>query len=470
MGIISNKFIAVLLGTTGMGIAGLITSTTSFIASLTGFGLHTSAVRDVSQAYTSGDQNKINNTVSVLRKLIIITGLLGTVVTFIFSNTLSIWAFGNSEYSIGFKIVSIILFIDQLCIGQTVLLQGTFHYKYMAKASLFGSIAGLLLTIPLYYIWRINAIIPAIIIVSLINLSLTTFYAKKLSFQKVKMNFKEFFAQSKIMLAMGLAIAAASVITLGQNYILKIFVSNYGDISDVGLYTAAITISTAYIGVIFSAMGSDYAPRLAAVAKNNQEMIQIINKQSVLLITIICPLIITFVVFAKQIILLLYSAAFLDIAGMVEWMMIGMIFRAISWAMSFSFVARGDSKQFFWNELLANIYSLIFMVIGYFLYGFIGMGIAFAFNYLCYTIQMYIFTYKRFHFTFNLDFFKIVLPQIIICIFFFIIIQFIGYSTLRYLIGSIFILLMLAFSVYYLNSIINIKNIFNLLKHKIKDK
>ena len=339
----------------------------------------------------------------------------------------------------------------------------------MAKASLFGSIAGLLLTIPLYYIWRINAIIPAIIIVSLINLFLTTFYAKKLSFQKVKMNFKEFFAQSKIMLTMGLAIAAASVITLGQNYILKIFVSNYGDISDVGLYTAAITISTAYIGVIFSAMGSDYAPRLAAVAKNNQEMIEIINKQSVLLITIICPLIISFVVFAKQIILLLYSAAFLDIAEMVEWMMIGMIFRAISWAMSFSFVARGDSKQFFWNELLANIYSLIFMVIGYSVYGFIGMGFAFTSNYICYTIQMYVFTHKRFQFKFNSDFLKIVLPQVIICMLFFITIQWLGYSNYRYIIGSFLIILMLSVSLYYFNSIVNIKNIFNFLKFKIKN-
>jgi O-antigen/teichoic acid export membrane protein len=312
VGIISNKIIAILLGATGMGISGMITSTTSFIASLTGFGLQTSSVRDVSQAYTSGDQNKINYTVSVLRKLIFITGLLGTFITFIFSDILSNWAFGNREYSLGFKIVSIVLFFDQINIGQMVLLQGTFHYKYMAKASLIGSIIGLVLTMPLYYFWKIKAIIPAIIIISLINLIISTFYAKKVVFKRIKMRFQDLFIHSRIMLSMGLAIAASGVITLGQTYILKIFISNYGNISDVGLYTAAITISTAYIGVIFSAMGSDYAPRLAAVAKNNCDLIQLINKQSVLLITVICPLIILFVVFAKQIILLLYSGAFLD--------------------------------------------------------------------------------------------------------------------------------------------------------------
>ena len=40
--IIRSKVIAVLLGTTGVGVMGLLITTISFIAKLTGFGLNTS--------------------------------------------------------------------------------------------------------------------------------------------------------------------------------------------------------------------------------------------------------------------------------------------------------------------------------------------------------------------------------------------------------------------------------------------
>lgn len=62
---------AVLLGRFGMGISGMITSSKSIISSLTGFGLHTSGVRDVSLAYSSGDKNRIGRIVFVSKRLVL---------------------------------------------------------------------------------------------------------------------------------------------------------------------------------------------------------------------------------------------------------------------------------------------------------------------------------------------------------------------------------------------------------------
>lgn len=79
--IIRSKFIAVLLGPTGMGIAGLLTSTTSLIGGLTNFGLGTSAVKNVAASNSTGNQTRISVVVTVLRRWVWITGLLGTLVT-----------------------------------------------------------------------------------------------------------------------------------------------------------------------------------------------------------------------------------------------------------------------------------------------------------------------------------------------------------------------------------------------------
>jgi O-antigen/teichoic acid export membrane protein len=84
--IIRSKIIAVLLGPSGMGISGLITSTTDMISSLTGFGLRTSGIRDVSQAYSSGDETRKNTIITVVRYLILLTGMSGAILTFILSS------------------------------------------------------------------------------------------------------------------------------------------------------------------------------------------------------------------------------------------------------------------------------------------------------------------------------------------------------------------------------------------------
>ena len=47
--IVKSKLVAILLGPTGMGIVGLLTSTTGLITGLTNFGLGTSAVKDISE-------------------------------------------------------------------------------------------------------------------------------------------------------------------------------------------------------------------------------------------------------------------------------------------------------------------------------------------------------------------------------------------------------------------------------------
>ena len=74
LSIIRSKIIAVLLGPVGMGVAGLLTSTTALVGGITNFGLGTSAVRDVAAANESGHSNRISKVVTVFRRLVWITG------------------------------------------------------------------------------------------------------------------------------------------------------------------------------------------------------------------------------------------------------------------------------------------------------------------------------------------------------------------------------------------------------------
>lgn len=468
IGLVKNKFVALLLGPAGMGIMGMITSASSMVETLTGFGLRTSGTRNIASAVSSNDDYKIGKVLSVIRRLVIYTGLLGTVVIFLLAKQLSLWSFGNEDYTIAFRIVSCTAFLNQLNIGQTTLMQGTFHYKLMAKSALWGSVLGLIISIPLYYLWGTSSIVPVIIISSLTNLLLSTINSRKVSYKKISLTSLEIWRDGKGILGLGLAIAMTGAVGLGQTYIIRAFITRTGGLAEVGLYSAGIALTSMYVNTLLNAIGSDYSPRLASMSEDNVQFIETINRQLNLMVTMIVPMIVLFVVIIKELTILLYSDKFLPITSMIEWMMLGMFFRTCSWCLSYAQVARGDSKVFFWNELACSIYSILFTIIGYHYWGFDGIGIAFVLQYIIYTIQMYFLSKRRFKFDLSRETRRIVLQGLIILLLTFVIMRILHYSIYRYLIGLLLVVGTIWFAYHKLNRMLPINEIItrNINKHK----
>lgn len=304
--IIRSKFIAILLGPAGMGIAGLLNSTANLIAGITNFGLGTSAVRDVASASSDGNKLRIALVVSVLRRWVWITGALGMLIMLLFSPWLSQITFGNRQYTLAFIWISVSLLFNQLSKGQLVVLQGMRKLQYLAKANLTGSVLGLIVTIPLYYKFGVDGIVPSIILASVVALLLTWYFAKKVDIVPIKVSREKTIAEGKNMLLMGFMISLGGLITLGTSYVMRIFINRTGGIGQVGLYTAGFAIITTYVGLIFSAMGTDYYPRLSAVAYSNDLCKKTINQQAEIALLILAPILMVFLVFIQWVVILFF--------------------------------------------------------------------------------------------------------------------------------------------------------------------
>lgn len=405
--IIKQKFIAILLGPSGMGISGLYLSATNLIQGLTSMGLSSSAVKNVAEANGSEDFQRISRVVTVLRKLVWITGILGMIVVIALSPILSKSTFGNYDYTIPFIFLSVTLLFQQLSAGQSVVLQGMRKLKHLAKSGVLGSFFGLIISIPIYYFFGIEGIVPTLILSSITTLLLTWYFSRKIKIEKQKITPKQTFQEGKDMLKMGLAISFTSILTLMSAYIIRIFIVRVGGAEEVGLYTAGFAIVNGYVGLIFTAMGTDYYPRLAGVNKDNQKFKEMINQQAEIAILVIAPIIIIFLLIAPYAITLLYSKEFVSITGFMQWAMLGMIFKTVSWAMGFQFFAKGDSKLLIINEVISNIYILSFNILGYFLFELKGLGIAFAFSYFIHLFQIYFVTKRKYKFDFIKSFNKL---------------------------------------------------------------
>jgi O-antigen/teichoic acid export membrane protein len=110
---------------------------------------------------------------------------------------------------------------------------------------------------------------------------------------------------------------------------------------------------------------------------------------------------------------------------MIHWAALGMLFKAASWAIAFIFLAKGASKLFFWNELIASIYILGLNILGYHFMGLTGLGISFMVGYLLYLIQVFIFGRRNYQFSFESDFVRIFTIQFLIALSCFIVVKFI---------------------------------------------
>ena len=404
IGIIKSKFIAILLGPAGMGIQGLYQSTLDLIKSLSAFGLEQSAVRDISEANGSGDQQRVGRTVATVRKLIWITGLFGFTITLFLSPLLSKLTFGNSDFTWGFVILSSTLLINQLCAGQKVVLQGMRRLKDLAKASAIGSTIGLLASIPLYYWLGVKGIVPTMVIVSLTAMALSWFYSRRIPIPKELVTMSQAASNGRSMIKMGLAMSVSSILVTLFAYILRWFIREEGGVDEVGLYTAGFVIMNTYVGMVFTAMGTDYYPRLAAVNKDNKLCRDVINQQGEIAILILSPLIISCIIFMPFIIRLIYSESFLPANDFILIAVTGTMFKATSWVISYVFLAKAESRLFIYNETITNIYGLIFNIFGYKIGGLTALGISYVFVYFMYLLQVYIIARNRYGFSFTQSF------------------------------------------------------------------
>jgi len=454
--IIKSKFVAVLIGPTGMGILGLLTSTLDLIFRSTNFGLGISTVKDIAAAHGTGDEKRIGITVTVVRRLVWLTGILGLVVTAALSPWLSQLIFSNKDYTLAFVWLSLTLLFKQLSSGQLVVLQGMRKLNYLAKANLSGSFLGLVVTLPLYYFFGIDGIVPAIIGIGIISLLMSWYFSRKIEVKKAELSITKTFIHGRDMIRMGFMISLSGLFALAASYFVQIFINRTGGVDQVGLYNAGFAIINTYVGLIFTAMATDYYPRLSAVANDNKLGVRTINQQAEIALLILAPILIIFIVFIKWVVILLYSNEFIGVSGMIYWAALGMFFKSTSWCISYNFLSKGMSKLFLWNDLSANIVKLSLNLIGYHFWGLTGLGVSFAVSFLLYLTQVYIISKIKFEFSFDHNFLKLFAVQFALALTGFFIVNFVS-SLYAYIIGTFLFIVSGLYSIKELDDRIGIK-------------
>ena len=397
IGMVRNKLIALLLGPQGMGLMALFNSTVRLISDTTGLGLGMSAVRELSRLYDEEHHEELKSRIELIRSWSLITACLGFVLCVVLSPLINHYTFSWGNHTLHFMLLAPIIALTALSAGELSILKATRKLRRLAEISIYGVLCALATSVPLYYIFGESAIVPSLIIIALSQFIITITYS--FHYYPYRVHFdSDTFSEAKPMLRLGISFLGAGIMGSGSDFIVRSFLNYEGSLDDVGLYNAGYMITMTYAGVIFSAMETDYFPRLSSVNNNVEERNLLVNRQLEVSLLLISPLLILLMSTLPIALPLLYSDAFLAVLPMVKVAIFAMFMRSLELPVAYIALSRGDSKAFF---LLETTYYLLFIMmfwLGYKYAYLFGVGLGLVVTGLLFNIILYAFAYQKYSF------------------------------------------------------------------------
>lgn len=463
IGVIRNKILAVLLGVGGVGLISIYQSTLDLIKSISSLGIETTGVREIAAVNNNeSDKDQLHHVISIIDRWTLIFALLGTSLCLLFCYPISIWVFGDSSHSLQFALLSICMFFTILAAGQAVVLQGLRRISYMVKSSIVWNVCGLVISLPLYYFYRLDGIVPVFIVVSILMYLSAYFYRRKLKIQSVSVSFEQLRKRGASVLKVGIFIVLASILTTLGFFFVRAFLTKSTGLESVGLFQAAWTITNVYLMLILKSMGSDFYPRLCAIIQDNKKTGLLINEQTYVVLVIAVPIIILLLLSSKLVLSLLYSSEFEGAATILNWQIMGSFFKVVSWPLGFILLAKGKGLIYFISESLFLLVYLGAMYCLYPYFNFESVGISYMVAYLLYLPIVFVLGRKLSKFQWTNENLRIGFISLILVILAFYIVKYMPNYTI--IAGIPILILSSLYSLFRLNRVFPLKSLLNFFK------
>ena len=393
--IVRNKLVALLLGPDGMGLISLFNSTVKLVSDSTNLGISMSAVKNISEAYDSDDSSRLNHTICIVSFWSLIVAVLGMLLMLTLSPLLSKLTFSYGGLTIHYICLSPVVAFIAITGGESAILKGTRHLSGLAFASVLNVMGAFLVSVPLYYLFGMSAIVPTLLLLALVQMVITLSYSLRfypLSFSYDRILLKE----GAGMVRLGVAFVMAGILGSGAEFVIRTFLNIVGSTSDVGLYNAGYMMTMTYAGLVFSAMESDYFPRLSAVGDSVLKLNETVNRQVEVTLLLISPMLVAFMISLPILLPLLYSGMFMPALGMIQVMTLALYARALTLPIEYVTLAKGDSRSYLFLEAIYDIMLVIMAYLGFSQWKLFGMGVAVTVTSILNVILVYAYSYFKY--------------------------------------------------------------------------
>jgi len=396
--VIRTKLVALWIGPAGVGLFGLYNSAVEMLSNLTQMGIRSSGVKEIAG---SVDKRRLS-VIFVVRRYGFILSVAGLLLTAAFAPLLSRITFGDTSHTWAFMILSLVVMCNVIAQKESAILQGVNELRRIARAAVWGAAISLSLAVPMVYIWRIDSIIPVIVTYSVVMSVCYLMQRFRMPVGAVAPSRSESHAIARSVMRLGAYLTISGFMTWLVSYVVMSYMNSAGGERLMGFYQSGFTLSVRYAGIVFTALGMEYFPRIASLATAGcRRMGVMAGYQCVVTVMLVSFLAVAMVAFAPWIVALLYSGAFAPVVSVVILAAPGLLFRGVSWCMAYMIIAKGDGKVYMLTEIVSGALCVMLNVVCFRAWGIAGIGISFTLWYLLYALIVWRIVKVRYGMTFN---------------------------------------------------------------------
>lgn len=391
------KIVAVLLGPAGVAVLAVYNNLVSTTATIAGLGIGSSSVREIAAA--KGQQEKLSRVRVVLFWANLFQGTLALLAVWVLRERLAVWTTGGPTRSGEIGLVGIAVLLSLIAASQTALLQGTRRIGDLGRVTVGAAIAGTVAGLLAVWANGESGLIWFALMQPLAAVSVALVYTRRLPGAGItQYSVREIWSIWRPMAALGSVFMLGGLATTGTLLIVRSRVTQQLGLDGAGLFAASWGITMQYIGFLLAAMAADYYPRLSEVVHNRRETNQLVNDQLQICLVVGAPILIALIGLAPWAMALLYSQKFLPAAEVLQWQIVGNIFKLASWPIGWIFIAAGRSRLFLSTEIAWNGIFLLIVWVGLPVIGLVATGAAFLVAYAIHLILLAIISRSFFDF------------------------------------------------------------------------
>lgn len=382
-GLITTKYIAVIIGPEGMAYVGQFLNATVVILLLATGACATGIVKYLSQ---HKDETK---RLSIFSNAMILSGaclLITSLVVIFFSGILSKNFFNTKSFRDVFLIYGIFMIFPTFNTLASAVLNGLQQIRQMAIISISSSCLYVVAVIIAAKFFGLKGVLLANLISAFFTFFLYLFLLKK---QGLFINKKLLSAYDpsalKLLLGYSLMSIVSGIIAPSLQLFVRTKLLHNFNANTAGLWQANMRLSDSYLNFIYTVIGMYYLPRLSELFEISQ-----IRREIKLAFLRILPVVIlitiTIWVFRFYIVKIFLTGNFMDMLVLLKWQLIGDVIKIASWILGYLMVAKAMKKTFISTEL---IFSVTYVLLNYWFinnYGMVGTVYAFTLNYSLYLI------------------------------------------------------------------------------------
>jgi antigen flippase len=378
IGLVRTKFVAALIGPSGIALFALFNQLTEVISAATSFGLGTSGVRQIAAAHATHNPERLARTVKTLRRTTWCTGALAFIIMVAGARLASVVTFGNAAQTLPFAFLGFMLLFRALTTGQTCIIQGTRRMKEFVLLNIGGAIGGLLASVPCVYFWGTGGIVPGLVLASVATLAVSWWFSHRIRVAPIEHSWRDTRLEASELFRFGLPLMLMGLVGTLSPYLERVILLRTIGLSDLGQYQAAYALTGVLTSFVIAAMTADCYPKLVGLAEDAGLLGTEVNAQIEASLLMAIPGVLWLFALSPLVVVALYSPAFSPAVAVLRITILGVIGRLVSWPLRLAFMAKGMGATVLSIEIASAVVGLGLLALLTQRMGLRGAGWAFA--------------------------------------------------------------------------------------------